>query len=247
MPPTTSDAAYVQVGDRFRIHWDGKFHTVISVTPGLDGQHTLIAFDDGSVYTFLTWGERVAFPRRADGSTCDWRTTPEPPRARELCHGDLLPNPDFPDMPLAEPQRVILVQAVAGVDHVVDVTTATQSVQGTRRWRFIADEIARWPRTPVSPETGVRAAKTGILEFAGPYTRPDLTGTEFWFAEHPTGRGRWPAGILPYDWDFPYEPGVYRLRFPRHDWDPRLVPSSSSLPIGHIRAYRRQVGGVRWN
>ena len=229
----------IQPGDRYVIHHDGAYHSVLGIEHG--PSHIGVAFDDGSTYQFPYWGGEVVFPRRPDGSTVDWRLADEPPLTTDVYPGDLLQNADLPEgvPPMAlTPQQVVSLRCLpkdfAPGMRVYDLSTKTPGFRGIRRYRSAATERVTWPREEVQGLSRRRKGP-GKLEWFGPYVHED-SGAIFYFSRHPTGRGRWPSGVDEYRPNAHYERGrEYRLRFPTWDWDPALIPQAADLPVGRVK------------
>lgn len=172
---------------------------------------------------------RFEFPI-PDREPIDWRTKPEPPRARDLRKHDLLPSPDGALEPpfgeteddgsgerLYEPQMVLDFQMreLYGATLVYVKLSRGWHPHYTKRV-YLADEPVVFPRVaPTAGEQLIAASKTqerkptGKLEWLGPYLYDHEDGNtyEWFFSFHPHGRGRWPANIRKFD----------PARTPRHE------------------------------
>lgn len=160
-------------------------------------------------------GERVAFPRRPDGSTVDWRRAEKPPMLREVHVGDLLPEkgPAHEWMPdpqqdarweavpqekrdylenewRARGQEVMAITPAPKSDGHVFVITTRSLVHRNGRYFVRDDQPIRFPRGLPTTADQVAAPLKRPLEGWGPYL---LNGRYAFLIGHPHGAGRWPA------------------------------------------------------
>jgi len=193
---------------------------------------------DEEVHSFGPW-DPVFLPRREPYASFDWRTAATPPKLHELFVGDKLPSPtghlvgddDFTAHQTVRSIRYVDKMSMPGIVFVCDVTAVHPT--GTRRYRFSSIEDITFPRKQVAFN---RQNNAGEVIWFGPY-RNKITGCLWEFTEHPTGRGRWPVGIDPYNpYAQPTDDGAPRkARFPKYDWDPSLEPLEKSLPKGIVK------------
>lgn len=211
-------------------------NTVRSVEPDPDRHGNLLIGTTQGTLSFHP-SEKVAFPRRPDGSRRDWWSEGINPLLRDVCIGDTLPpaNPKPPsernpweDEKLAYWLRVSGAQSYDDLPQQVkdqfeqDFWMTRQEVVSmwmidslewgfacyeplgriTRNYRGHIMAAVEFPRQSVArvdpaareyTEDGLR-----VVYAFGPYEHK-LRERYFMFAEHPYGRGRWPADIKPWD------------------------------------------------
>jgi hypothetical protein len=196
----------------------------------------------------LPTGSRLYMPMRQDRSIIDWRTREAPPLVAELAHGDRLitanENPD-------DYQIVVRLQGASGRNEFsCGIVTVDHLAKKEHKWRVEDYRQAFLPPYTEDPVARSRAKSPGEI-FFGPYLYND---TEFWFAVHPTGRGKWPVSIPAFN-SRPEVP-IFRCRPPgpsfpwfdleftgqeRHPKDP-MAPSRTSLDLIESTSTDRQGG-----
>lgn len=199
-------AAFAQPGQLLPTNypWMGQLnHVVKSVERHND--HTKITTNEGE-WTFAA-AELVNFPRRPDGSSVTWdvETAQEEATVQDLCANDLIKS--------GGGLWVISRISFAGRPEEISITASNGYVTKTFSSYFLGPIIAfYYGKAPGGPKK-VSALEEVVYPLWGPYVQED--GRLVMFAQHPTGRGRWPKDLPTIkDWIEPI-PGLRVMRPPK--------------------------------
>lgn len=260
----TCTAQNAEVGMPLRPQHPGWPHRVESVRVTDSGQY-VITTNQGE-WEFRP-GERLFFPRRANGETTDWRAESRAPFLGELCYGDVLPEPlpvvERMPPPWQDPrwetaadhvkqrlerewaargQRVMAITPAPKSDGHLFVITTRSGAHSNGRWFVRDDQPVEFPLAKNRAYAEAVDHKIRALIGHGPYELPDQRLA--FMVEHPYRVGRWPAWLT-----HPIKIGgnVVLMRPPgKHDEWPDLLGFKTDDQLAHGFKFSRHPHDPKW-